>query len=153
MSDLNTMVPALPTVRVGEEDIVIKNLKVGKITAVMVALQPIAHLLPKPGQTPEKAPLNMVALVIEHTPTVITLVSIVLDKPKEWVEDLDLDQLVDLFSKIVEVNLDFFIQKVLPSVLRAMGQLSGVFQATRQNLTGRLPSNDSSPADTATPTS
>lgn len=153
MSDLNAMAPNLPTVRIGDEDVVIKNIKVGKLAAIMVALKPIAHKLPHPGQTPDKSPIDMIGLVVEYTPTVIDVVSLVLGKPKEWVEELDLDQLVDLFSKIVEVNLDFFIQKVLPSVLRAMGQLSGVFQATRQNLTGRLPSNASSPAATGTPTS
>lgn len=139
--DLSKMIPANPTITVGAEQVTIKNLKVGKLTQVVAAIQPFAHLLPKPGNNPTSHPIDYFELVINHTDSVIDFTALILDKDPEWVKDLDVDQLVDILSAIVEVNLDFFIQKVLPSVSRAMVKLGSGFSAKARALSGQSPSN------------
>lgn len=126
-NDLLTILPTPVTVTIKGEAVPINLIKVGKLAAVMAVLQPIAHLLPKAGAKPEKAQIDFPAIVIQHTPAAIDLVMLLTDKPREWVEDLDMFELVSLLTAIVEVNLDFFIQKVLPSVSVGMEKLVRAF--------------------------
>ena len=48
-------------------------------------------------------------------------------KPREWVEDLEMDQGVEVITAVFEVNADFFTQKVLPLInvkMKAVGPIS-----------------------------
>ena len=35
---------------------------------------------------------------------------------REWVEDLEMDEGIDVFAAILEVNASFFVQRVLPTL-------------------------------------
>lgn len=139
MSDLQTMVPQPVVVKVGDEEIQIRALRVGQVSAVLYVIKPLA---PQLAEYKKTGSVDVLSLVVENTPAVINLLAILLSKPKEWVEDLELDSMVKLVSAVLEVNLDFFIQRVLPSVLKAMGQLNALSQEVPSNLTGRLPSKN-----------
>jgi hypothetical protein len=61
---------------------------------------------------------------------IIFLVELSTDKNKDWLDRFELNELVDLLLKIVEVNSTFFIQQinqvslVLAEKIRAVGQTS-----------------------------
>lgn len=139
--DLTKVIPEQRTVTIKGETIAIRQIKVGKLSAVVRAISPFAHLMPKPGDTPEKNPIDIFSLVMQHTDDVIQLLGIILDKPVEWMNDLEIDELVLLAAEVFEVNLDFFIQKVLPSVSMAMGRLGSALYGKAQALNGQSPSN------------
>jgi hypothetical protein len=61
---------------------------------------------------------------MNNTDAVIDLVVIMTGESRDFVLELGVDELIQLFTKVVEVNLDFFIQKVLPLLSGAMGRLT-----------------------------
>ena len=138
MSDakLSDVLPVFKTVIVGGTEVEIRHVKVGKVSAITEIIGPLIPLFTQAGGLKGgfSAP-NIASLVMTHTKDVVRLVSIVTDKPEKWVNELDIDELITLVTDIVEVNLDFFIQRVLPSVLQATERLGGVFVERTQNLT------------------
>jgi fructose-specific component phosphotransferase system IIB-like protein len=54
-------------------------------------------------------------------------------KEREWVDNLDLDELVLLIGKLVEVNGDFLAQRVLPQFADAMDAVTNVFLGPEQS--------------------
>lgn len=45
-------------------------------------------------------------------------------KDRDWIDDLDLDDLVVLMGKLIEVNVDFLSRKALPSFAQAAGSVT-----------------------------
>ena len=69
---------------------------------------------------------------MENSDTVLELVALLVNKPRDWVDDLGVDELVQLFGAIVEVNLDFFTQRVLPLLSGLVAGVSGKLFKTPQ---------------------
>ena len=63
------------------------------------------------------------------------LVAIASRRPFDWLASLDLDDAVRLIEAVFEVNADFFIQRVWPSLTEAAAQIG-----TR--MAGAMPSSD-----------
>ncbi|MGH8703134.1 MAG: hypothetical protein ACREVR_18430, partial [Burkholderiales bacterium] len=72
--------------------------------------------------------LNL-GLLVEEIERVIELVVIATEREREWVDELDLDQLILLAEKIVEVNAAFFGQRTLPALNRAIRDLTAYLGA------------------------
>ena len=87
----------------------------------------------------DKGELDLLGIVMEYFNPVADTVAILVEKDREWVDDLDIDEMVRLLEVVIEVNVDFFIQKVLPSLSRLVKELGGVMKVP--NLTGQTPSN------------
>lgn len=118
-SDLTKIIPEPNTVTVGGKDIPVNTMKVKQLSATIKAIQPFAHAF-KAG----KGNVDMSEIVMNNTDAVIDLVIIMTGESREFVLELGVDELIQLFTKVVEVNLDFFIQKVLPLLSGAMGRLT-----------------------------
>jgi len=56
-------------------------------------------------------------------------------KDRDWVDDLDLDDLVVLMGKLIEVNVDFLSQRALPRFADAV-------ESVTQNIIGQTQSTD-----------
>lgn len=135
--DLEKMIPAKTEIEIRGETIHIPHVKVGMLPAVIQATSPFLPIFTKaPGGKAAVKKVNFLNLVMDHTTDVVDLVSVVLGREKDWVNDLDLDELITIVAAIVEVNLDFFIQRVLPSVSRVTAQLGGSVAATASLLHG-----------------
>lgn len=118
-SDLDKIIPQPNIVTVGGKSIEVKTMKVKQLSATIKAIQPFAAAF-KAGQ----GQVDMSDIVMNNTDNVVDLVSILTGESKEFVEDLGIDELIIVFTRLVEVNLDFFIQKVLPLLSGAMGRLT-----------------------------
>ena len=118
-SDLDKIIPQTNEVTVGGKTIEIKTMKVKQLSATIKAIQPFAAAFKA-----QRDSFDAAEIVMSHTDSVVDLVVILTGETKEFVEELGIDELVILFTKLVEVNLDFFIQKVLPLLSGAMGRLS-----------------------------
>lgn len=131
------------------ERVEIPEITVRKFKPIFTALGPLAgHFKGKKGAEE----MNLAALVAEHEEDVVKLLGVVVDRDADWVYSLKADEMFDLFGKALEVNLDFFIQKVLPSLSGAMVKIS-VATAGLQGLSGLRPYKPSSPPDTDSQTS
>ena len=123
--DTFAALPPVPvTLVIGGERLDLTPLKVGDVPAFARAVQPVAASL--------SASPDWLALLAEHGEAVIDAVAIASRRPPEWVTNLALDDAVRLAEAVFEVNADFFIQRVLPSLTEAATRVS-------QTLRSRIP--------------
>lgn len=119
MPDLEKLLPTFPVVKVGGKEITIRTMKVKQLAAVLKAAAPFMGLLKsKPGSE------DLLGLVAGNLPGAVTMVAVLTDQSEDWVGDLDVAELVELFSGLLEVNLDFFTQRVLPLLSDAMAKVA-----------------------------
>jgi len=125
LGDPLAALPPVPTsIVIGGERIELTPIKVGEVPAFARAVQPVAASL---SVSPD-----WLALLAEHGEAVIEAVAIASRKPLDWVESLALDEAVRLAEAVFEVNADFFIRRVLPSMTEAAARIS-------QTLGARMP--------------
>ena len=125
MSDTFAALPPVPvTLVIGGERLDLTPLKVGDVPAFARAVQPVAASL---SVSPD-----WLALLAEHGEAVIDAIAIASRRPPEWVTNLEIDDAVRLAEAVFEVNADFFIQRVLPSLTEAATRVS-------QTLGARIP--------------
>lgn len=136
-NDQQTMIPAAnPVVDIAGKPLEIKRMKVRHITPVVMIIKPFAAELKAMGKV---AGEDLPMLVMQHTPQVIELVSVLSDVPVDQVGEWEIPDLINVFAKLLEVNIDFFIQSVIPSLSKAVGGFSAV--QLPQALSGLKPSN------------
>ena len=112
MTDTLASLPPVPSsIVIGGESIDLSPLKVGEVPAFVRAVQPVAASL--------SASPDWLALLAEHGEAVIEAVAIASRRPTDWVTGLELDDAVRLAEAVFEVNADFFIRRVLPSLTEA----------------------------------
>ena len=122
MSDTFAALPPVPvTLVIGGERLELTPLKVGDVPAFARAVQSVAASL--------SASPDWLALLAEHGEAVIDAVAIASRRPPEWVTNLALDDAVRLAEAVFEVNADFFIQRVLPSLTEAATRVSQTLRA------------------------
>ena len=120
--DTFAALPPVPvTLVIGGERLELTPLKVGDVPAFARAVQPLAASL--------SASPDWLALLAEHGEAVIDAVAIASRRPPEWVTHLALDDAVRLAEAVFEVNADFFIQRVLPSLTEAATRVSQTLRA------------------------
>ena len=120
--DTFAALPPVPvTLVIGGERLELTPLKVGDVPAFARAVQSVAASL--------SASPDWLALLAEHGEAVIDAVAIASRRPPEWVTNLALDDAVRLAEAVFEVNADFFIQRVLPSLTEAATRVSQTLRA------------------------
>lgn len=154
-TDLNKMFP-LPvhvTVRCDdtEQEVVVRQLKVGQISQAMKIVSKLSFLFDSYVKGDFKFDPRLI--FVEHTDDCLDLVAICAGVERSFLNKLDLDSGIDLFVAVLEVNLDFFLRSVLPSVLRAMAKVRAALPEKKSLTSGETPSNASSEPVTATATS
>lgn len=108
--------PPVPTsIVIGGESLELTPLKVGEVPAFARAVQPVAASL--------SASNDWLALLAEHGEAVIEAVAIATRRPNEWVTGLELDDAVRLSEAVFEVNADFFIRRVWPTMTEAAARI------------------------------
>jgi len=68
----------------------------------------------------------------------LAAIAIAARKPQDWVEALSLDDAITLATALFEVNADFFVQRVVPTLQQASGRINAQIN---DRLAGILPSN------------
>ena len=120
--DTFAALPPVPvTLVIGGERLELTPLKVGDVPAFARAIQPAAASL--------SASPDWLELLALHGEAVVEAVAIASRSPLEWVRDLELDDAVRLAEAVFEVNANFFIQRVLPSLTEAATRVSQTLRA------------------------
>ena len=131
-SDTFSALPPVPvTLVIGGERLELTPLKVGDVPAFARAIQPAAASL--------SASPDWLELLALHGEAVVEAVAIASRRPPEWVRDLEIDDAVRLAESVFEVNADFFIQRVLPSLTEAATRVS---QTLGARIPGAMQSSD-----------
>lgn len=66
---------------------------------------------------------DWLALLTEHGDAILDALAIAARRPREWVEALSLDNAVQLATALFEVNVDFFVQRVVPAIQSAAARI------------------------------
>ena len=127
-NDTFAALPPVPvSVEIAGERIDLTPLKVGEVPAFARAAQPIAAGL--------SASPDWLALLAEHGEAVIAAIAIATRRPVDWVAGLDLDEAVRLADAVFGVNADFFIRRLLPSVMQTAARIAQTLESPTPGVT------------------
>jgi hypothetical protein len=127
MSDLNILQPEPVVVTVGDEHIEVLPLKFGQFGAFTRTIQPMiedVNVIFAEDKADSVFAFDLASLLSKHSELLIKAVSIAIQKPLEWVELLDMAEAIKLIQAVLEVNMDFFAQSLVPTLNQAMQSLS-----------------------------
>ena len=62
--------------------------------------------------------------LLHHADDLITATALGADVERSWLEDQTAEVLVDLAAQVIEVNVDFFVQTLLPRINAAADRIS-----------------------------
>lgn len=116
---INELIPEQRELQIGSETITVTPIKVRELTSFAKAIEPLVDDL-RGGN------VDYMRMIIKSTENVITAASVALRKEREWVEALEIDQLVVAVAAIIEVNSGFFINRILPSITSGMQSLENL---------------------------
>ena len=131
METLEKIAPVPITIAVAGESLTISPIKTRELPRMLKAVKPIAA---------EIMAEDVAGALLENADCLVEAVAIGARKPRAWVDELDLDDLVLLASAVLEVNGDFFVRAVLPGARKAMDRVD--------KLIGQKSSTPSSAEDT-----
>lgn len=127
IDQLNNLIQKDRVKTVNGKEIVIRPFKMKALPEVMRAVQPIVHLIAM------KDKIDITNLIMTYADECLTLTAVLAGEPRAFVDELSMDEGIELFIELIEVNLDFFIQKVLPTVTASVRKISEkVAKATPQ---------------------
>lgn len=131
-------------VTIGGKKLVVGKMKVKQLRKVMAIIRPVIGSLAAGsyGKTAEEKldKTNIGQLVVEHTDTVLELIAVFVDIEMKDLEDLRIDQLVSITTQVLEVNLDFFIQNVLPQFLELFQRVTEAVAKSQTKTPGQTES-------------
>lgn len=116
MSELEQLAPQPVTVRAGGREIAITPIRVRELAAFSKAVRPLAADMAAGG--------DIASLLAAHADAVIEAAAIGARVERGFVLDLGLEELFDLASAVLTVNLDFFVHRLLPKVAAASETLA-----------------------------
>jgi len=131
MDTLEKIAPVPITITVAGESLTISPIKTRELPRMLKAVKPIAA---------EIQAGDIAGALLANADCLVEAVAIGARKPRAWVDELELDDLVQLASAVLEVNGDFFVRAVLPGATEAMNRVT--------QLIGRKSSTPSSAEDT-----
>jgi hypothetical protein len=126
-SDLDVLAPPWQEITLAGKPLTITPLVVGELPAMLRAVQPFVREFAGEPDWP--------ALLGEHGEAVLAALALGSRQPREWVDALPLDEALTLAAAVFEVNADFFVQRLAPTI-----------GALAQGLSARLAGATPSPA-------
>jgi len=139
---ISAVIPEYQSIVIADQEVIIRQIRIGQLPAVLRAVQPLSHMLM------QAAPLDIKSMLMLYADDCLTLLQVLSGRPRDWVDALEVDDAIALFSALLEVNLDFFVRRVLPLLPQVMGQLRGKADQL-STMAGPIASKASSIAATA----
>ncbi|HEX7123448.1 MAG TPA: DUF6631 family protein [Gemmatimonadaceae bacterium] len=116
MDDFASFPPQPQSLEIAGDTLALTPIRVGEVPALLAAIKPIApHLV--------NGDPDWLALLTEHGDAILDALAIAARRPREWVEALSLDDAVLLATALFEVNVDFFVQRVVPAIQSAAARI------------------------------
>jgi hypothetical protein len=142
--ELEVLAPAGASVMVGGRLVEIRPLTIGQLPKLVREARPVIDAVLELEEIPEEDSADMVSLVLDlienHAERVFAAAAICTGLPKEQVEGADLDEFVLLATKVVEVNRDFFVQRLGP-LLAGRAKANGAGEGSAASGAGPTPSS------------
>lgn len=134
-NELEELQPIGKVVQVQAEILTITPIRVKELAAFTKAVAPMLATI-------QEADINslMTILLMNHTEAIIRAVAIGIRRDPDFVSNLGVDELVALGEAVLEVNVDFFIQRVLPALQQSRARLMGMIAREWDGQTSTSPS-------------
>ena len=117
MSDFDAFPPSPQPLDIARVALQVTPIRVGEIPMLLAAVRPFAHRLV--GGDPD-----WLELLSRHGDALITALAVASRQPAEWVEALAVDDAIRLAATLFEVNADFFVQRVMPTIQHTAARLN-----------------------------
>lgn len=111
------------TIQHPERDIVVTPVKVKNLPAFLAAIEPVVRQLGASSTGATGAKDDLLLALATHAPNVIKATAVGAGVEEKWLGEQTTEVLVDLATAVLEVNMDFFVQVLLPRVTAAIGPL------------------------------
>lgn len=111
------------TIQHPERDIVVTPVKVKNLPAFLAAIEPVVRQLGASSAGATGAKDDLLLAMATHAPNVIKATAVGAGVEEKWLGEQTTEVLVDLATAVLEVNMDFFVQVLLPRVTAAIGPL------------------------------
>lgn len=142
MTEFNTFPPTPVVVALSCGSVELTPVRLGELPRLLTAVRPLTGALtdPRLGEP------DWFALMGEHGQSVLELLTITTRRERAWIDDLSLQDAVLLAAAVFEVNVDFFVGRVVPAIQGAAERLAPTLQAltpavsTASPVTGTPPS-------------
>ena len=137
MDGFNTFPPEPVVVTLSGTALELTPIRLGELPRLLAVVRPLAEDI---GTDPD-----WMALLGRHGDAVLDLLAITTRRERAWVNDLSLEDAVQLVAAVFEVNADFFVAQVVPSIQGAAERLAPTLR-TLTNAVGSPPGIAPSPA-------
>jgi hypothetical protein len=128
MNDFDAFPPTALSLEIAGAELAITPIRVGEIPALLAAVRPFAHRL-------VDADLDWLGLLADHGDALITAIAVASRRPQEWVAGLEMDDAIRLAAALFEVNADFFVQRVVPTIQHAAARINAQMSGPLAGLT------------------
>ena len=124
-NELATLFPGKEINLATGETITIKPFTFGQLPKAIKIGQKIGGLLAemyKQGKFEDqsKTSANLMLILSEGGEDLLGLIGLGINKPRDWFDNLQGDDGINLTIAFLEVNIDFFTKKMMPQILEAM---------------------------------
>ena len=126
MNSLEILFPEGKAITLNKKDYTIHRIKVQHLAFVTDEAVKIFSQFQKKDIT---------QLVLENINTILDILPKITQITKKELNELDIDELIKLVACVLEVNVDFFIKRVLPAI-REMALINWANPAEIQSVTG-----------------
>lgn len=116
---VDELIPVQKSLQIGDETLTVTPIRVRELTAFAKAITPLVNDL-------RADEVDYMGMIVNSTENILSAACIALRKERDWVEALEIDQLVTIIAAIIEVNSDFFINRILPSITSGMQSLENL---------------------------
>lgn len=131
MDDFKTFPPAPVVVTLSGVALELTSIRLGELPRLLAVVRPLAEEI--------TIDPDWMALLGRHGDAVLDLLAITTRRERAWINDLSLDDAVLLAAAVFEVNADFFVAHVAPSIQGAAERLSPTLRSLT-NSDGTVPS-------------
>jgi hypothetical protein len=128
MSDFDAFPPTPQTLAIAEIELAITPIRVGEIPALLAAVRPFAHRLVDGDP-------DWLELLADHGEELIKAIAVASRQPQDWVAALTMDDAIRLATTLFEVNADFFVQRVVPTIQHAAARINAQMRGPLAGLT------------------
>lgn len=128
MNDFDAFPPTALSLEIAGAGLAITPIRIGEIPALLAAVRPFAHRL-------VDADPDWLALLADHGDALLAAIAVASRRPKEWVDALALDDAIRLAAALFEVNADFFVQRVVPTIQHAAARINAQMSGPLVGLT------------------
>jgi hypothetical protein len=135
MDGFKTFPPVPVVVTLSGTTLELTPIRLGELPRLLAVVRPLVAEI---GNEPD-----WMALLVTHGDAVLDLLAITSRRERVWINDLSLQEAVQLAATVFEVNVDFFVAHVVPSIQGAAQQLAPTLRMLSNsggNLAGMVPS-------------